>query len=477
VDVASLPGTIPTVSIYTFDASDNRIEFRVEQEDLAYRYVVDDADNLTEIHLTDGTDPEVLIETLEADEDGNLVTRTNELTNEVITYGWDDHDRLVKVSSAISGTPTSTVKEHNRYGVDGIRKRKLDRNGNASSEYTAGISTAVDKAGTSSTKPTISYIMGAGQILGYEEGNGNFRYFLPDALGTVRDIVDDSGAVVQSYEFDPHGVPMPGSGAGSVTSAKTYHGGLSVNDDTADSGLFLMGHRHWMPEHGRFISRDPIGFRGGLNLYGAAFGNNPVTFVDPSGLLPSPGVLPGSVPMPPAPSVDTAQIQKSIQMIEQLGYPEEAAYLKAELASGDLSGLPGFMRGGFTNPFTKNIGLNAGDCASGTGKENFVYLTGLLFHEARHARSQSGPQLLTQGVAGHWLGIPTAAASLEIPIYQDELDFLRAWKGRARGGPDTIIPELNQRIGKVKADIAGLKNAAACQGQYRTEEYPFGLYK
>jgi hypothetical protein len=38
------------------------------------------------------------------------------------------------------------------------------------------------------------------------------------------------------------------------------------------------------PELGRFISRDPIGFRGGLNLYGTAFGNNPVTFVDPGGL-------------------------------------------------------------------------------------------------------------------------------------------------------------------------------------------------
>jgi hypothetical protein len=181
--------------------------------------------------------------------------------------------------------------------------------------------------------------------------------------------------------------------------------------------------------------------------------------------------------MPPAPSVDTAQIQKSIQMIEQLGYPEEAAYLKAELASGDLSGLPGFMRGGFTNPFTKNIGLNAGDCASGTGKGNFVYLTGLLFHEARHARTQSGPQLLTQGIGGHVLGIPKAEEALEAPIYQDELDFLQTWKRRARGGPDTIIPELNQRIKDVRKTLAGLGKASSCQDQYRTEAYPFGLYK
>ena len=37
------------------------------------------------------------------------------------------------------------------------------------------------------------------------------------------------------------------------------------------------------PELGRFISRDPIGFNGGLNLFNGA-GASPVTFVDPAGL-------------------------------------------------------------------------------------------------------------------------------------------------------------------------------------------------
>ncbi len=284
VNVASLPGTIPTVSVYTYDASDNRIEFRVEQEDLTYRYVVDDADNLTEIHLTDGSDPEILIETLSVDADGNTLTRTNELTDEVTTYQWNDFNKLVKVSSAISGVPTSTVKASNRYDLQGIRRWKKDKNDNTSNEFTAGISTVASKAANSdSSAPTISYIMGAGQLLGAEV-DGVFQYFLVDSLATVRDMVDDTGAVIQSYEFNEHGIPMPGSGAGSGTfSPKTYQGGLSVNDDRADSGLYLMGHRHFEADLGRFISRDPIGFAGGLNLFNGA-GNNPVTLVDPSGL-------------------------------------------------------------------------------------------------------------------------------------------------------------------------------------------------
>ena len=44
-----------------------------------------------------------------------------------------------------------------------------------------------------------------------------------------------------------------------------------------------MGHRQLVPDLGRFISRDPIGFQGGLNLFNGA-GANPVTMVDPSGL-------------------------------------------------------------------------------------------------------------------------------------------------------------------------------------------------
>jgi hypothetical protein len=43
-----------------------------------------------------------------------------------------------------------------------------------------------------------------------------------------------------------------------------------------------MGHRHYDSSLGRFLSKDPIGFAGGLNLY--SYGNSPVSTVDPDGL-------------------------------------------------------------------------------------------------------------------------------------------------------------------------------------------------
>ncbi len=49
-----------------------------------------------------------------------------------------------------------------------------------------------------------------------------------------------------------------------------------------ETGLSLLTHRYYDAGAGRFVSRDPIGYKGGINLYGFA-GNNPVNESDPSG--------------------------------------------------------------------------------------------------------------------------------------------------------------------------------------------------
>ncbi len=49
-----------------------------------------------------------------------------------------------------------------------------------------------------------------------------------------------------------------------------------------ETGLSLLTHRYYDAGAGRFVTRDPIGYRGGINLYGFA-GNNPVNRMDPEG--------------------------------------------------------------------------------------------------------------------------------------------------------------------------------------------------
>ena len=227
----------------------------------------------------------VSLETFLHDDDGNMTKRTIVDTSEEIDYEWTEFDRLKSVESSVNGQ-----MQEARYNIDGLRHRKTDKNGNSSEEYGVGIgTTASAPSSSSSNAPEISYV--AGHTLLGAEIDGEFVYFLNDALSTVRDLVSyNSGTsqweVLRSYEFDEYGNHLPNSGNGTgPSSPKTFVGGLSVNDDTADSGLFNMGHRNYAAGVlGRFISRDPIGHAGNLNLY--AYPTNPVNYTDPEGLQP-----------------------------------------------------------------------------------------------------------------------------------------------------------------------------------------------
>lgn len=52
----------------------------------------------------------------------------------------------------------------------------------------------------------------------------------------------------------------------------------------AETGMYYYRARYYDPNSGRFISKDPIGFKGGdVNLY-RYVGNNPINIIDPFGL-------------------------------------------------------------------------------------------------------------------------------------------------------------------------------------------------
>ncbi len=98
--------------------------------------------------------------------------------------------------------------------------------------------------------------------------------FLTDALGSTVALASD-GVVATAYGYDPYGV-MNVSGTASDSSYQ-YIG--RENDGT---GVYAYRNRYYNPVWGRFVSEDPIGLRGGINVY-AYVGGNPVRFRDPSG--------------------------------------------------------------------------------------------------------------------------------------------------------------------------------------------------
>jgi len=67
-----------------------------------------------------------------------------------------------------------------------------------------------------------------------------------------------------------------------------------------DTGFVQFWHRWYDSEDGRWISKDPIGIEGGMNLFGY-LQNNTVNGVDVTGLtnVPPPIILPTETPCPP----------------------------------------------------------------------------------------------------------------------------------------------------------------------------------
>ncbi|MFN3652080.1 MAG: RHS repeat-associated core domain-containing protein [Armatimonadota bacterium] len=114
------------------------------------------------------------------------------------------------------------------------------------------------------------------------------RTYHGDQLGSTRGLTSSSQSVTHSRDYDAFGMTVGGTG---LPTPFGFVGGQGYQKDP-DSGLMLLGARYYDPSVGRFISRDPIGYAGGLNLYGYC-GNNPVGASDPSGLISPEGILGG----------------------------------------------------------------------------------------------------------------------------------------------------------------------------------------
>jgi len=106
------------------------------------------------------------------------------------------------------------------------------------------------------------------------------HYPLRDGLGSVRALVDATGAMVPARSYAAFGAPQ--AQTGSAASALGFTGELQDNH----TGLVSLRTRWYNPAQGRFLQRDS--FAGGptrpqsLNRY-AYTENNPVNWTDPSG--------------------------------------------------------------------------------------------------------------------------------------------------------------------------------------------------
>lgn len=103
-------------------------------------------------------------------------------------------------------------------------------------------------------------------------------FYATDLSGNARALADPTGAVTDSWAYSAFGEEIAASGS---TDAPFRFGGQWGYYRDNPERLYVRA-RHLDAASGRWLSRDPIGFAGGLNLYGYV-GNDPVNGIDPSG--------------------------------------------------------------------------------------------------------------------------------------------------------------------------------------------------
>ena len=120
--------------------------------------------------------------------------------------------------------------------------------------------------------------MGGNRIAMADVSSGNLYYYNNNYLGTPLLMTDSSGNVVWDADYQPFGGADVNTNSSVVNNFR--FAGQSYDEET---GLHYNYHRYYSLKTGRYLTPDPIGLQGGINLYTYA-SNNPINRIDPLGL-------------------------------------------------------------------------------------------------------------------------------------------------------------------------------------------------
>ena len=125
-------------------------------------------------------------------------------------------------------------------------------------------------------------LQGAGGVGGLLAVVKDSETYVPawDGNGNVTEYVSIDGTIAAHYEYDAFGRTIAQSG--DLTDSFAFRFSTKYWED--EGALYYYGHRYYSPELGRWLNRDPIGGRGGVNLYGFV-GNDSISLWDKLGLL------------------------------------------------------------------------------------------------------------------------------------------------------------------------------------------------
>ena len=240
---------------------------------------------------------------------GNRMTRTEDGATVTYTLGVGDrlaswtggaytHDAAGNVARIErEGRPTLFLTWNSRYQLDTVYTNGVFAEGYAYDALGRRVATANMEGTTyhvyddnwqvvadvdTNGNVIASYVWGDGidNLLAVNVGGASY-YPLTDIQGTVWGYVDSQNNVVARWQYDAWGNVVDESV--SVPALATLRYRFQCREWSAATGLVHFRMRWYDPETGRWLSKDPIGLSGGLNLY-AFCGDDPVSFNDLYGL-------------------------------------------------------------------------------------------------------------------------------------------------------------------------------------------------
>jgi RHS repeat-associated protein len=203
--------------------------------------------------------------TLAYDLSGNEISAVTAASTN--TYEWDAADRLTAINSG-------TNRSEFTYDGQGQRVQIIEKqNGTTVSTKKflwCGLEMCEERDSTGSNVTRRFFALG-------EQISGTNYLSARDHLGSVTEMTDTAGTIRRRYAYDPYG--RLSKIQGDLDSDFTFTGHYTHRV----SGLLMASYRVYSADVGRWLNRDPLEERAGLNLY-AYCGNDPINCVDPLGL-------------------------------------------------------------------------------------------------------------------------------------------------------------------------------------------------
>lgn len=265
---------------YTYDSKSQKLK-----EDFKYLYFYDDNGNMTSRQEKGMTGTVTHYKYSSENQLVELHEYVNSNLKKSVIYKYDALGR--RFAKEITNHTDTSKSYQRKYLYDGNEiLAELDQNNNTLGIYThSGIRTddvlAVDVLDTKLANSIGSY------------------YYLKNSLGSITDILDSSGDLIQHYAYSAFGkiLKISSNSAQDITSnpfVKTSYGFTNREHDE-ESGMLYYRARFYIPEIGRFIQEDPHpGVQDipmSINSKYIYALNNPLKYRDPNGKFPTVAVM------------------------------------------------------------------------------------------------------------------------------------------------------------------------------------------